>query len=125
MRAEITILLLVCFGICEVEALTCYQCTTAFSNTDCNSKIQTCYSESKCKTSVTTVMGITAYNKGCAQDRECSESGNLVYIGVYGSRVQCCSSSLCNVNGAAHARLTLQLLGFSAALLYLVGMVTV
>ncbi|XP_041105158.1 uncharacterized protein LOC121315177 isoform X2 [Polyodon spathula] len=72
-----------------------------------------------------TNVGITAYNKGCAQDRECSESGNLVYIGVYGSRVQCCSSSLCNVNGAAHARLTLQLLGFSAALLYLVGMVTV
>ncbi|XP_058866305.1 prostate stem cell antigen-like [Acipenser ruthenus] len=122
MTAQITMLLLACFGLCEVVALTCYQCTTAFSNTDCNSKIQTCYSESKCKTTVTTVMGITAYNKGCAEERECSESGHMVHIGVVGSRVQCCSASLCNVSGAARARLSPQLLGVSAALLYLVGM---
>ncbi|XP_041102440.1 prostate stem cell antigen-like [Polyodon spathula] len=126
MKTALALLLLAFISSCAVEALSCYQCIIALSNSDCNKNVQTCTTEDRCMTNVITTFGINYISKQCSSSSDCNNAiANNVDIGVLGkNNVTCCNTNLCNVNGSTTARLNVLLLGASAALLLLVSKIT-
>ncbi|XP_017450598.1 prostate stem cell antigen isoform X2 [Rattus norvegicus] len=78
-------------------ALQCYSCTAQVSNRDCLN-VQNCtLDQNSCFTSrVRTIGLLTFISKGCSS--KCEDDTENYYVGK--KNITCCSSDLCNVNGA-------------------------
>ncbi|XP_029518867.1 ly6/PLAUR domain-containing protein 2-like [Oncorhynchus nerka] len=99
----ITVLLLLSFCGPFSDALKCYVCSSTTTNDACNQSSQTCQAPlDTCMTTVDTFGKIKAIGKYCASARTCqgAASGASVDANGNGNQVTCCSSNLCNINGA-------------------------
>ncbi|KAL0961935.1 hypothetical protein UPYG_G00333570 [Umbra pygmaea] len=121
MKTTLVYLLLIFFGNISVEALKCYSCPSAFSNTQCNQNTTTCSpEENNCLTAIMSFVGVNVpvIAKVCATTTTCSEftSTVLALPEVQSVRSRCCQTDLCNVSGSTAFGINLLLLALSAIL---------
>ncbi|NXH16330.1 PSCA protein, partial [Bucco capensis] len=82
------------------SSLKCYSCTSKLSNSDCLKEVE-CTAEKMCKTDVIRIIGLfNIISKGC--DASCAADFQDFSVG--NRNVSCCSSDLCNANGASGVR---------------------
>ncbi|KAL4629848.1 prostate stem cell antigen-like [Arapaima gigas] len=108
--------LLLCTIISSAQGLTCYVCSSTTSNSDCNKNTAPCVTPlDTCMTTVDTQGGSKAIVKLCASAATCAGAVSAAHLDASGNgnTVSCCSSQLCNVNGAGAARLHAVLLAVS------------
>ncbi|XP_028673909.2 lymphocyte antigen 6E-like isoform X2 [Erpetoichthys calabaricus] len=126
MKTCLTLFLLACF-VAYSEPLSCFSCSNADTNFNCDFNLpQSCAENQVCFTATYTLGGSYKINKGCVNQNECDAAsvfGNID-IGVASTSVKCCDYLLCNINGSTTARLNLLLLGVSALVLLVVGNIT-
>uniref|UniRef100_A0A452V3M2 Prostate stem cell antigen n=1 Tax=Ursus maritimus TaxID=29073 RepID=A0A452V3M2_URSMA len=78
-------------------ALQCYSCKAQASNHDCLHVRNCTGSETYCWTERIRAVGIvTVISKGCSS--HCADDSQNYYVG--GKNITCCSTDLCNANGA-------------------------
>ncbi|XP_064410339.1 lymphocyte antigen 6E-like [Latimeria chalumnae] len=113
--------LLTLFLLCVKQAkpLQCYVCNTVSNNDNCLDSKNCSASDTHCKTTVTTIeaVGVTVtktISKMCTSSCTPSESTSIL---VSKTRVTCCTTNLCNRNGATNAQTSYLLLVLSAGFL--------
>ncbi|XP_067386101.1 prostate stem cell antigen-like [Emydura macquarii macquarii] len=97
-------------------SLQCYTCQTQLSNSKCLTNTTCASSSTACKTDVINVVGLfSIINKECTAS--CTPSYQDFTVGR--RNVSCCSTNLCNVNGAGSAAsgYATMAVGLSASLL--------
>ncbi|XP_032729345.1 prostate stem cell antigen [Lontra canadensis] len=101
MKAVLLALLAVGLTLQPGSALRCYSCKDQASNHDCQ-HVQNCTnSETYCWTKrIRAVDIVTIISKGCSS--HCVEDAQNYYVGK--KNVTCCSTDLCNANGAQALR---------------------
>ncbi|XP_028673908.2 lymphocyte antigen 6E-like isoform X1 [Erpetoichthys calabaricus] len=127
MKTCLMLFLLACFVNYSESALSCFSCTDADTNLNCNLRLpEVCASGQVCRTSTSSLGGSYKISKGCADKTQCDIQSvfGSVNIGVASTSVKCCDYLLCNINGSTTARLNLLLLGVSALVLLVVGNIT-
>ncbi|XP_053251147.1 lymphocyte antigen 6E-like [Podarcis raffonei] len=123
MKASFAILLAACLCVQRASSLVCWYCEGAESNWGCW-RWQICSdSETSCAT-VYVGAGLAGYSsqsitKGCVP--VCPQMG--VNLGFAATSVSCCSSFLCNINGASSVKTNHLILaaGIAASFFYLFG----
>ncbi|KAG7469794.1 hypothetical protein MATL_G00132600 [Megalops atlanticus] len=103
----LSFLLLFCFTISAVAALKCYVCSSTTTNEKCNQNTQTCQAPlDTCMTTVDISGNIKAIVKQCASAATCAGAAASASVDSNGNgnKVTCCSTQLCNVNGASTVR---------------------
>ncbi|XP_069752201.1 ly6/PLAUR domain-containing protein 2 isoform X2 [Narcine bancroftii] len=95
-------------ALCSLSAaaLKCYHCSNARLVMDCNKNQQQCpMNKTMCLTSVKTLgfsqerLGYVTTTKKCSFRTECDGDASDLIVG--GKKVLCCSTDLCNFDGAA------------------------
>ncbi|XP_060937741.1 lymphocyte antigen 6E-like [Limanda limanda] len=107
-------------------ALSCYVCTNATTNDQCNQNTQECQAPlDTCMTSVDTLGQAKAIVKQCASSATCTgaAASSSVDENGNGNSVNCCNSfNLCNFSGAESVRVHTSLLLLTAVVLRLVSL---
>ncbi|XP_078541502.1 secreted Ly-6/uPAR-related protein 1-like isoform X2 [Lissotriton helveticus] len=102
------------------DALKCYTCSLATSNSDCTVEQCSSYYDSYCQSIYASGSGTSYMTKSCASS--CT-AGTYTVLGVT-TKTTCCSSDLCNggvsstnqCNGASSAKLSYTLLSLAAGI---------
>ncbi|XP_077346655.1 lymphocyte antigen 6E-like [Lithobates pipiens] len=101
MAAQASILLLAALCIGTAYSLSCYTCTAATSNSNCQTATTCPASATYCETIVgsATLLGVsaTSITKSCAAS--CTASSGSA-LGVASASTTCCTTDLCNISGA-------------------------
>nr|XP_035968654.1 prostate stem cell antigen isoform X3 [Halichoerus grypus] len=97
MKAVLLTLLAIGLALRPGTALQCFSCKAQVSNHDCQHVRNCTDSETYCWTEHIRAVGIaTVISKGCSS--HCVEDSQNYYVGK--KNITCCSTDLCNANGA-------------------------
>ncbi|XP_021544377.1 prostate stem cell antigen [Neomonachus schauinslandi] len=117
MKAVLLTLLAIGLALRPGTALRCFSCKARASNHDCQHVRNCTDSETYCRTEhIRAVGNMTVISKGCSS--HCVEDSQSYSVGK--KNITCCSTDLCNANGAhalQPAAVTLALLTASGGLL--------
>lgn len=97
MKAVVLTLLAIGLALHPSSALQCYSCKAQVSNQDCLHVKNCTSSETRCWTERIRAVGfLTVISKGCSS--RCEDDSHNYYLGK--KNITCCSTDLCNANGA-------------------------
>lgn len=97
MKAVVLTLLAIGLTLQPSGALQCYSCEAQVSNENCLHVKNCTHSDTQCWTERIRAVGLlTVISKGCTS--HCVDDSQNYYLGK--KNITCCSSDLCNANGA-------------------------